>query len=407
MLWVRKLFVAFVSIIFLVALLGVALSTSAKTSLTSTPKLENWLSNSGLYGELINNASSQAQSALGSTNTQISGLHSALKQAAMSSFTKQDFNSDLNTFIKSNQSWLEGKTKTPNFSIDLTTTKQTFANNLNQYFQGQLISLPSCTLSQTKELTNIDPLQLDCLPLGTSVASLVQLVNNEVVASGAFLNNPVITAASLNQNNNNQGEPYYQKLSKAPNLYKQALHVPLVLGIISVICIPIIIFASPRKRRGLRRTAGTLVTAGALLVVIKLTSDAIIKKIDHKFITKSSTGMLQQALLNFAKSVEQAMVKIDLGFAIGYFILALLVLLSLLAIRNRQSKQPKSPKQAQLLKRNDNLHWADRLNPTKPNINDSIPRPMNNGPRPSPSLPSAPLYKPKPKPTKKRRNLIQ
>jgi hypothetical protein len=405
MLWVRKIFVGFVSIVLLIALFGAALSTSAKANLTNTAKLENWLNNSGMYNELINNAASQAQNALGSTNSQITGLNAALKKAAVASFTKQDFSSDLNTFINSNKDWLEGKTKTPNFSIDLTTKKQTFANNLNQFFQGQLISLPSCTLAQTKKLTNINPLQLVCLPIGTSVASLVQLINNEVIASGAFLNNPVITAASLSPNNNNQGEPYYQKLSKAPTVYKQAMDIPLIFGIISVICLPIIIFVSPRRRRGVRRVTGTLVSAGVLLLIVKLTSDTILKKIDHRLVTKSATGMLHQPLLNFAKSVEQAMVKIDFDFAIGYFIVALLLLTVLFATRNRRKKQ-KSSNQTKLLKQNDSLQWADRLSPTQP-INNPTPQPRYESPRPRPNAPSAPLYRPKPKPAKKRRNLIQ
>ena len=63
-------------------------------------------------------------------------------------------------------------------------------------------------------------------------------VAQEINGNSDFLNNPVITAGSLNQDQfsqggNNaapQGQPYYKKLSWAPKLYQIGRQLPWIFG---------------------------------------------------------------------------------------------------------------------------------------------------------------------------------
>jgi hypothetical protein len=334
MIWLRKGLVHLLSLFLLVALIGGALATSAELSLTHPAKLENWLSQSNLYDHFVSNAIDQSQKSTGNQSGSVSLGDTVVKQAAESAFSTQLLQKDVNTFLDSNYAWLQGKTSTPNFTIDLSGAKQNFANAVGQYVTTYSANLPVCSSAQLAKDQNIDPLAAVCLPQGVNAQAAGAQVTQQLTSSSGFLSNPVITASSINPNQNSHSQPYYQRVSQLPKIYRLATKLPLALGGLAVLITLAIVFIAPRKRKGVRRVAAVLVVSGIVLVVIKFAADYAVKKVEHQVFNNANIGQLQQSLTNFAQRVESSLVKTDMIFGIA-FIAAALIIFGIL-IKTRQ-----------------------------------------------------------------------
>ncbi len=346
MVWVRKGFVFLLSLALLVSLVGLALSVSAKANLTHPQKLETWLDQSNFYSSLVTNELRDAQqSATGDTGAGRIVLSDPPFQAAVRSvFTTQLLKQYTSTVLNSNYAWLEGKTSTPNFTIDLRPAKQKLAQQIGQAVETRLTSLNLCTnaqLAQLQSTLNTDPLAIPCqLPTVNPQTAGTQ-ATAQVNDSESFLNNPVITPNSLNPDGNKQGKPYYQRLSSAPKLYKWGQRLPLIFGGLTILMLMGIFFLTPRRRRGLRRIGSVMVLAGIILVAIKFVADTAFNHAEKQLFNGSGIGQLQHSLTGFLQRLEAQLVKIDLWFGIAFLALGALLLGILWLSRDKGPKAAK------------------------------------------------------------------
>lgn len=343
MIWLRKGFVHLLSTLLLIALLGAALATSANLNLSHPTKIENWLSQSKLYDNFVNTAVTQAQKST-SNNSGSTPLNIlAVRQAAASAFSPELLQQSVNTFLDSNYAWLQGKTIQPEFTIDLSSAKQSFAKQVGQYTQAHLAGLPVCTNAQLAQIpnpANVDPLSLTCRPPSLSPAAVNTQVTQKIYGSDGFLSNPVITPQSFQPKGNGgpPSQPYYQKLSMAPKAYRLGQKLPYILGVFSLLCMLGIIFIAPRRRQGLRRVGVVLFEAGILLVVAKFISDYVFKKLEHRVFTSSDVGQLQQSLIDFGHHVQHQIVTNNLYFGVAFLVLAIIIFLILFLTRQHNAK---------------------------------------------------------------------
>lgn len=341
--WVRRILVYLLSIVLLVSLFGIALSTSVRVSLSHPSKIESWLDQSNLYTNVVSTITDQAQTAI---ENNVSGGTSISKpvvqEAAQAAFPQSLLKQDIQTFLNSNYAWLEGKTATPSFSINLSGAKQEFAMKVAQSSVAtHLANLPTCTAAQTLQLQSTNPLLLICRPVGISPQLEVDQISQQVASNGDFLGNPVITANTFGAKGQNGNRPYYAKLSKLPKAYQITQQLPWILGIVAVVSTIGIIFWSRSKRAGLRRIGITLLTAGILLVIDKVATDAGFNRLKDKAFNSLNNHQIQQSLTSFAHYVEAELVKIDLWFGIAYIAIAVLLLGVLLLTRNHRPKPGK------------------------------------------------------------------
>jgi hypothetical protein len=331
MVWVRKGIVLLLSLVLLVSLVGDALAVSINLNLAHPQKLETWLSQSNFYGSLITNELHNARQS--ASNDQGAGRVSlddqAVQQAVKSVFSAQLLRQYVNTFINSNYAWLEGKTATPSFTIDLTAAKQKLAKQIGQAVETRVAHLPACSSAQQAQLSatlNSDPLSIPCRPAGFNPQIAVAQVEAQISQSRDFLNNTVLTAKTLSPNGNNSGQPYYQKLSALPKLYRLNRQLPWIFGGFAVLSAVGIIFIAPRKRRGVRRIGWVLLVAGVLLIAVKLTADAAFNRLEKRFFSHSNLTLVQQSLTDFLHRLESQLMRVDLWFGVVFLALAALVL---------------------------------------------------------------------------------
>jgi hypothetical protein len=338
MIWFKRVLVGLLTAVLLLSLISLAFAVSARETLANPNKVSGWLDQSGLYGYINNQIINQAQRAI-SNSAQSSQLNPVISSNINLVLPDTTLNKDINSIVVNNYAWLEGKSSTPDFMIDLTGAKQSFATNMGAYVQTRLVGLPQCSISQSLQAAQTNnPYALTCRPIGVDPASIGAQVTSQIESSGTLLGNPVITASTISPNNDNTGVPYYQKFSKAPTIYQWSLRSSWLIGLLSVICALCTVFLSPHKRKGVRKIGVALLLSGLYLLIIKFASDALTRDVDHYISGSSSLGSLQYIVVGFINRVETAVVKVDYWFAILYLLLALLIFVSLFVLHKRSSK---------------------------------------------------------------------
>ena len=363
--WVRRIFVFLFSIVLLVSLVGIALATSAQVSLAHPNKIESWLDQSSLYSGISTTIANKAQSSIENNVTGgVSISKTVIQQAAESAFPQSLLKQSVQTFLNSNYDWLEGKTTTPNFNIDLSGAKQAFATQVAETsVVAHLTGLPTCTTAQTLQLKNANPLLLSCLPAGISPQLEASQVSQQVVNGSGFLTKPVITASTVSTKGLNGGEPYYKKLSALPKSYQLANKLPWILGIISIVGILGIVFCGRSKRIGIRLISIILLISGLLLVADKFLTDFAFNKLKDRAFNSVGSSQIQQSLTSFVHFIEKELVKIDLWFGIAYLVLAMVLIGILMLTRHRTSHSKgsstnKSTEGARPITPADNIYGA-------------------------------------------------
>ena len=344
MIWLRNGVVYLLSLVLFVALLAGVVASSINYSLAKPAKVEAWLNQSGIYNGFIDSVIKQAQQSTGDSESSSDGVSLsdvAVQQAAKAAFSPAQLQQYVNTFLDSNYAWLQGKTATPSFVIDLTAAKQQFATQVGQYVTAHLQSLPVCTSQQAAAMQNMDPLTVTCRPSNVNPTTAGQQVTQKLASGDGFLSNPVITAKTINPNGKGNSEPYYQKFSQAPKVYQNATRTPFIFAGIAALAAVGVIFISNRKRRGLRRVATVFILVGLILVGTKFAADAALKQIEKKVFNDASVGDIQHSLTNFAQLVEKNITNFDMYCGIGLLILAAVIFIILLATHGRAGKADK------------------------------------------------------------------
>lgn len=308
-----------------------AFATSSYLTLAKPEKVKAALKDSNIYNNFVANALEQGERSAGSN--QIGGVvslsDSAVHDAAKTAFTASLIESQVNTFIDSNYAWLEGKTDKPEFAIDLTGEKSTFAQLVGQYVQTRLTGLPVCSAAQQAALTTVDPLEITCRPTGLDPAAAGAQVRAQLEASNELLEEPVITPENLNPDNKSSGEPYYVALSGAPDAYQLGLKLPWIFAIIAALAGVAIVFVASRKRQAAKWIAIALTLAGSTLIIFKFMADAIFKELQNMTFNTAATGNLELSLTDFANRLESQLVKIDMYFGLAFLILAMIIFILL------------------------------------------------------------------------------
>lgn len=343
--FMRKFGVLLLGIILLCSLLGVALSVSSKIAFTNPQKIKTWLNESNLYGSFVTDAIKQAEATAGGGSDEsgaVSLSDTAVQQIAQSTFSAQLLQKDVNTFVDSNYAWLEGKNDKPNFEIDLSNAKQTFAEKVGEYVQTYLTSLPVCSSAQLATTTQTaDPLTLTCRPANLNAADEAQQVTETIANSTDFLSDPIITASNLNPKGDSQTEPYYQSLAGLPRVYQFGNQLPWIASLIAIASAIGVIFIPVRHRNGLRAVGIVLAIAGLTLIFTKFLSGQILDAAQRQIFNNDNVGELQKALTTFMGHIENQLLKVDFWFGVAYLSLAVIIFLVLFITRQRQQKTPK------------------------------------------------------------------
>jgi hypothetical protein len=410
--WVRKGFVGFLSFVLFACLLWGVSAYNLQTKLSHPEKVEAWLTDSGVYDRIITAALAGAQDDSNKNGTSISVSYKDphIQEIAKSAFSTQLLQTNTNKFIEGNYAWLSGKTDKPQFNLDLTPAKQDFATQVGKYVTGHLSALPACTPEQLAQIQiPVDPSTVTCRPGSLDPTTEGKRVSDEVANSTDFLENPVITANTLNQDTNNPGKPYYEKLSYLPTAYQLGQNLAWILALVAAVLAAAIIFIHPERRKGGRMVGIAFVLAGALLIATKLVSDMLTNKLENAVLTGSVKGQLDQPFTKFLHTAESQLTQSNMLFGIIFVVIGLAILVYLFATREgreprqkpRRVNTPGQPVETPALSSPENrpqplvsTNISDRLRPQRP----TGPPPLGGAPRPTQPV-QRPNLAPTPRPS--------
>ena len=340
MIWVRKFLVSLFSAVLLVALVGGVVSYSLNSAFAEPTHSEQWLSQSQLYKQFTANSLSQAVQFTDSNGqvTTIDANDPIIQQALQNAFPEQLANQSVATFLGGNYQWLKGKTDKPQFTIDLTAVKATFAHQIGQAVGARLGQLPICSLSQLRQLSQmqtVDLLQAPCRPPSLNPSVEAVYIEQQITSSGGFLTNPVLTADNLHplSQPSQSGKPYYTRLHALPHIYQVAQKLPYIFAGLALISLLILLLASQTKRFAWRHLVKILIFAGLVLALGKPVFDAVYNRAQGTLFDTYQTAAWQKSMTAFARSAIDYITHINMVGGIIYLGLALLVVIGLLITR--------------------------------------------------------------------------
>jgi hypothetical protein len=217
---------------------------------------------SGLYKSVVTSALDQAKNSSDDGGGIPLG-DPAIKQAAQESFSPQVVQQSSEKVIDGIYNWLGGRAASPDFNVDLTSAKNTFAEKVGQIAKDRVSKLPACTATPA----NTDPFSATCLPRGVTPDQVGQQAKQDVLTGQGFLEHPNITASSFKGENSNQSVFEQKNAKDFPKQYQRVKKTPYILIILSLLTIAAIIFLSANRRKGIRHVGITLITTGIIMLV--------------------------------------------------------------------------------------------------------------------------------------------
>ncbi len=316
------------SYLFRLFILLLALVSGLVLTFHSPQKIEKALASSGIYNTFIDNAIAQTKqtSSINNSSNNLPIDDPAIQAAAKKAFNPQLLQNSGDSIINGTYDWLGGKTLQPNFTIDLTNAKQSFAQDVGTFATQKITSLPVCTLSQLRQLSSdIYWYNLPCRPSNLNIATERAQVVSDASSSKDFLQNPVITYQNLPKDS--RGQTVFDKFSKAPKYFKLFKRSPWVIGLLAVICGGLTIWLYQPKRPGWRSIAYSLAgTAIILLISVLIVRWGLHKTTNlHGFISSGVNSSFQQTIIKFIYSIYSSIQQVIIWFAVSYAVIGLVI----------------------------------------------------------------------------------
>lgn len=259
--------------------------------------------------------------------TQLSGRlpldNTTIQKILDDTFTPSNLEKNGDSAIDNFYSWLEGKSASPNLSINLSDQKDALAMNAGKAIAEKASALPACRSVQSVLTARSDPLAATCRPPGLSSAMITDLAT---VAAQQRLDQitsaqPASNTIALDQNND-----VSKSLSVAPDAYQFLQILPWMLGGLALL-LGAGIIGLAGSRSGIKMLGITSIVSGATVLLGSwLFAFALTELARRLFSSSEIAGLVSVApkLANLVVEALQATV-VPLGLILGGVGIALVV----------------------------------------------------------------------------------
>lgn len=233
-----------------------------------------------------------------------------VQDAINSSITKDDVKTSAQSIIDGVYAWLEGKTKTPVFSVDLSKSSEELKTKLSAYAEQRSASLPACTLEQLRTVNfENNVLSIPCLPPGVTPTQIGQRFSQQATEEIDFLKNPVITNETVFKQS--EAQQFEKDTAGAPRTYQNLQKNKWFTLALVIIMILLLILGRRNRMAGVKVVARTMIVVGIFLGLLWL----LVSSTDTKNLQGSEVAKI--ALTGFLYIAERIM-NIVKWFALGY-----------------------------------------------------------------------------------------
>lgn len=297
-------------------------------SVVDTPQpLEKALSNSGIYSSLVQNIITQQLNNSSSPAASDADVQKALEQALSPSFLQQSTEKVINTTY----GWAQGSTANPDFSIDLSSVKSAFADNIATLIQQRLNTLPQCPPGTAPPTTSDEVMSLSCLPRGIPSTNLTGVVRQETLSSNLF---PTGNTLDINSIKNAQGQTLTDQLSIIPIAHQYYVYALYIIPILTILLSVAIIFLSSTKRSGIKRIAWPFITTGITSVIAAILGVWLLNEAVTR-LGAAASGAIQDKMLLVIQTIVNDMRIWWIWLGGGYIVLGIILLVIVRLTRPR------------------------------------------------------------------------
>lgn len=308
----------------------------ATVSVFGTPKaIKSSISTSGMLEAARDSAIESAQKDKSAADSELDFSDPNVVVAFKNAFSTDFLQTNSNNVIDGFYSWLNGKTKVPEFSIDLKQSKQQLAESISVLAVNRVNSLPACTLQQLRALNpaNIDPFTIDCQPHGINLSDVKAKVYSAIVSDNDFLKDAPITANDLPKDAS--GKSAFDNAQAVPQVFQWSKRLPVILTGLAIISAGLFIYLHDNRRRGVWLLArGTLITGIILLLSVLLTNYLVS---NFRLQANGVNPNVQRSAMALVKSLTTSLNNTVLIFGIAYSVVGAGVLIYLHFTRDKSA----------------------------------------------------------------------
>lgn len=289
-----------------------------------TPQpLKQALSNSGIYSSFTHNF---VQDQVATDTSQIPLQQPEIQAAIQKAFPPTLLEQNSNKIIDGTYDWVQGRSDSPDFAVNLSDAKNNLANYIADYVRTRSAALPVCNYAQLSELgsiSNIDPYKATCRPGQISPDAIAEQAKQDVLTSD-FLNNPELTASTIKSSD---GKTLQEQLKVVPEAYKWTIYTMYATGATAVLAMVIIIALQRNHIRNACKHFGRiLLTIGTISAAIAWLTSFAIDKVSHILAENATSTTLQAKIVAIFGSLAHDMQKWWIGYGVVLIILGIAAL---------------------------------------------------------------------------------
>ena len=304
------------------------------TSITAN-NVKSWLASSNLYNDAVYSTISSEYIESLDTGVEKSILTTGFTQAFPPSFVQKSSE----TIVDSTFSWLQGKTQTVEFNIDVTEPKTQFAQTLSSYAIERYNKLPACPNRSLPKST--DPLKIDCrLPAGLlNIQSEAKKYEETIKNNPNFFPGNTITSKNIDALNPDRNPYNYSQL---PQAYQRISLVPFVLAALVLVIYGWWGLLSKHRRRFFTRASINILFTSMCAAVIFAFSVTSLRALQEEAL--KNTELAPQLKTDFLKLFDAVMATWTKNIYIAAGVLGGAALMVLTYLYFTRTKNPNSQK---------------------------------------------------------------
>jgi hypothetical protein len=263
----KKIGLSILSSLFVFLLFAAAFDIGLVRTFTHPDTVKRLVKESGVYNGVVPNVLTQTKNiptAYGDIPVSDPAITRAVNAALPPGYIQENTELAMDNIYD----WLDGQIPQPNFNIDFSGAKTLFANNIADSLQKRMATLPACSAAQSLAIAqsgSFNAYSATCVPRGVSPSVVAEQVRNSIIGQGEFLKNTNISALSIKDSS---GHPLFSsQLASAPRYYQWLKKLPIILGILTILCALGVVFLSSTWQRGLRHIGVVLMVIGLIMLL--------------------------------------------------------------------------------------------------------------------------------------------
>lgn len=334
MLFPRKVIGTVAVTLLVLTLFGLGLVWSIHQTFGTARSVEQALAKSGIYQSIVADVLHSKQGS-SSSSTPIPIDQPQVRQVIESAFPPRFLQSQTEQVINAVYAWLNGKSPSLQFTVDLSAAKLNLADGIEQYTIARLTTLPICPANEIPS-GDINPFSITCVAGGINIHA-VAVKEREAILNGDFLKNSTISANTIR---NNDGKPLSQELQAAPTAYRRAKLGLYANALLALALAILVVFMSTTWRPGLHKVSTILIIIGTVSASLGWISSFAIHHALLKIASIQATDKaIQQQVFNIAQSLVDSLRVWWITYGVTLLVLGIATLVALHLTATKQAKK--------------------------------------------------------------------